>query len=109
MIIDLFFINSISKGNSAVFKSISRSATKAFIITIFFSPARLLYNTLESIATLLSENANGIEPPRCCLEGITFCDTTISTSFSVKVNMKSSGNKSIFLRTAYSKALVFKP
>lgn len=82
------------------------NAIKALTMAIFLSMAVLLFNTLDNIATPVSVNANGIAPPRYFLRGITFCDTTDFISSSVNSNIKSSGKRSIFLRTACFNALV---
>jgi hypothetical protein len=54
----------------------------------------------ESIATPFSVKAKGTAPPKCFLEGITFCYTTSSISISVSSYIKSPGKRSLFLRTA---------
>ena len=67
---------------------------------MFTSMARLLLNTLDSIATPCSVKAYGLAlrlPPQ--LE-ITICDFKLANSLSVNWNIKSSGNLSIFRFTA---------
>ena len=79
--------------------------TKVRIIAMFTSTARSLVRTEESMAISCSVKASGLDPPRLRREGITFCDSKISTSSSSSSNRKSEGKRFGLRRTCCRSAM----
>ena len=75
-----FLISSMSSFKLRLSVNIGRIFTKTSIILMRICVARPLFKTLANCNIPCSVNTYGSEPPRCCLEGIAFCDTMTSTS-----------------------------
>src|SRR5262249_35507156 len=97
--------------NSAIEPAMPRNRTNARMISTLTSTARLLRNTLDSIATPCSVKANGRYfrwRPRPRFK-ITNCDLKASCSARVSWNMKSAGNRTRLRLTAWLSARVGTP
>jgi len=81
----------------------------ARIIWILTWIALSLFSTLESMATPCSVKAIGGYFACCPLFKVTFCDLKARSSSRDNSNMKSSGKRSVFLRTACFNTLVSTP
>ncbi len=101
-------ISSLSRISLCI-SAISRSFTKISMMRILICIAFSLLSTFASMSIPCSVNAYGRKPPKCCLEGIAFCDTIRFTSSSDSWNMKFGGKRPMFLLTCSLSRMDFTP
>ena len=97
------------KASSLCVAIISRSRTNTRMMAMLTSMARSLLRTLDSIATPCSVNAKGKYLEYRPGSKITFCDLRDRFSSFVSSNIKSLGNRFLFLLTACFSTLVSTP